>query len=1426
MTTGVSVSISEDVTDVSITEDQTSVSVSQSTNTISVTEDVVSVDILPVVNTYDISENTTTVEIAPTVTTVSLGPGMGPAGARGPIGPTGEIGNTGPTGFGLQGVTGHTGNIGSTGPRGFTGHTGSQGQTGSLGDTGATGHTGHTGPQGATGHTGPDSIIPGPTGHTGHTGPQGATGGGITGVTGHTGHTGPIGVDGPQGPGGLRGFTGHIGPTGSTGNIGTTGPQGERGPQGDDSNVPGPTGLQGVQGEQGNQGPRGHTGAIGPTGVSGRDGDTGPQGPQGFDGPRGFTGITGFTGATGDTGDTGPATPNASNFLYTLKIGGTQTSSVNSGEIRFIATSNSSISSITSDINEVRISSTPSGASSDAIGDLLQSFTTMGPLGHIYLYDVGNPTDFASFELKQVTRSYSGNYRQFILVYKSGSGTFADGDNVAVSIMPYPARQYPPNTFLYRYDINANTHDVNNGYIKLNAYKYQNVSSIGISTSSTSHGNIQNLLEDLVENSTNSIKAFLTITDNYDHTKFTTFKITGVNGASNSDVTVYNAFYHSGYAGAEIGSTASDTYLFNTWVVISLETSVDAGDTGPQGVTGDQGLTFQPGNALFMKFDTSTTMATNLTFDTSIKLNSSDVRTATQAKVGHQQFVNGGVIPTDSYLDYVLPTGSTNSGTLILQSRSETSFPKEVTYSIDGVTKNSDHDILDITLLAAVNPAFFTTYNNNEDLTVTLTKFGDIGPTGDVGPTGVIGGTGHTGHTGPQGITGPTGVGATGPTGDRGPTGTAGDAGSTSITVKNTSGSTIAAGVPVCIVGHDSTSGLAEVFPADASNSARMPAIGLASSSISSNGEGSVLLGGLLTNVNNNPLSGLSGSLTPGMSLYVKEGGGLTYAQPTTMLSKIQRVGSVVKVSGTGSNDGSILVESKNNTNSPDPSVSNLAQNHFIVGTNTEGNISTSYVDAIGNILTHGGLFGISRVQIAANETTNRAQMDTLIGTDLYVQAGDLSNTNDDVIVQELVFNESTIQSKGSDNITIETASAFSNVNINGVTFTNGDIRAESDSGPDSALTSTRQMNTTFSNRKMFTLQGDPNPNFAGQYDILEPWPTFTLYKNTTATLNGTSGATIDWDMNLASTGPTTVAKVYPQVRDPGTSYDTQLVFQARQASILRTALTLNNDLYQFGGRGPLGNARSIYQNYSPCVVVDNTSSSGGEYFHLRNMQGISPTSSSIPKVGMMGSDTGSTYGTGYGAKFVIGHAGSPCLAFKASMLGSQRDITPSTTSGGVLDNQTNLGSGFSRFKEFFCANTTINTSDRELKQDIEELSEAERRVATAAKGLLRKYRWKDAVEEKGDNARIHFGIVAQDLEAAFAAEGLDATRYAMFVKADIWEADETQVDDATGGSGESTVVKRTFNSAEEVPPELTATKSSRLGVRYSQLLAFIIGAL
>lgn len=149
----------------------------------------------------------------------------------------------------------------------------------------------------------------------------------------------------------------------------------------------------------------------------------------------------------------------------------------------------------------------------------------------------------------------------------------------------------------------------------------------------------------------------------------------------------------------------------------------------------------------------------------------------------------------------------------------------------------------------------------------------------------------------------------------------------------------------------------------------------------------------------------------------------------------------------------------------------------------------------------------------------------------------------------------------------------------------------------------------------------------------------------------------------------------------------------------------------------------------------------------------------------------------------------------------------PVTNSGGTSDGAISFGSGAYRWATFYATSGSINTSDRNEKQDIEELTDAEKKVAVAAKGLLRKYKFKDAVEKKGDDARTHFGIIAQDLEDAFTAEGLDASKYGMFCSNTWWETEDDS-----------------FETEEEAPEG--ATKRTRLGVRYSELLAFIIAAI
>jgi len=129
-------------------------------------------------------------------------------------------------------------------------------------------------------------------------------------------------------------------------------------------------------------------------------------------------------------------------------------------------------------------------------------------------------------------------------------------------------------------------------------------------------------------------------------------------------------------------------------------------------------------------------------------------------------------------------------------------------------------------------------------------------------------------------------------------------------------------------------------------------------------------------------------------------------------------------------------------------------------------------------------------------------------------------------------------------------------------------------------------------------------------------------------------------------------------------------------------------------------------------------------------------------------------------------------------------------TTNGTL----NLGSASFRWATVFAATGTINTSDANLKQDISVLSAAELAVAQTLKTLIRKFRFKDAVALKGNDARIHVGVIAQDVRDAFLAQNLNPEMYGVFCS-DTW-VDEDGV------------------------------SHTQLGVRYDELFAFIIAAL
>ena len=211
-------------------------------------------------------------------------------------------------------------------------------------------------------------------------------------------------------------------------------------------------------------------------------------------------------------------------------------------------------------------------------------------------------------------------------------------------------------------------------------------------------------------------------------------------------------------------------------------------------------------------------------------------------------------------------------------------------------------------------------------------------------------------------------------------------------------------------------------------------------------------------------------------------------------------------------------------------------------------------------------------------------------------------------------------------------------------------------------------------------------------------------------------------------------------------------------------------------------------------------------------------STSSIVNRGHLGINQSSYNGT---AHPYFSHSDGNCgfvLTYSGSS--SYNALAPASTIGGTTSSNINLGHQYARWNGVYLKISPNVSSDREYKRDIEELSEAEKRVAVVCKGLIRKYRMKDAYEEKGENARLHIGIIAQDLQDAFTAEGLDAHRYGMFCS-DTWHQATVTTEDEDGNA---TTSIEDFELVEHAPEGATdITEITRLSVRYEELLAFII---
>jgi len=124
-----------------------------------------------------------------------------------------------------------------------------------------------------------------------------------------------------------------------------------------------------------------------------------------------------------------------------------------------------------------------------------------------------------------------------------------------------------------------------------------------------------------------------------------------------------------------------------------------------------------------------------------------------------------------------------------------------------------------------------------------------------------------------------------------------------------------------------------------------------------------------------------------------------------------------------------------------------------------------------------------------------------------------------------------------------------------------------------------------------------------------------------------------------------------------------------------------------------------------------------------------------------------------------------------------------------ISDNTQDIGTASYRWDDIFATNGTIQTSDRNEKQDIAALTATEMLVAARISAMFKTFRWIDSVADN-PNARTHTGIIAQDVQQAFTDEGLDAGDYSLFIST-TWTNDD-------------------------------GNSQTRMGIRYPELLSFI----
>lgn len=155
-------------------------------------------------------------------------------------------------------------------------------------------------------------------------------------------------------------------------------------------------------------------------------------------------------------------------------------------------------------------------------------------------------------------------------------------------------------------------------------------------------------------------------------------------------------------------------------------------------------------------------------------------------------------------------------------------------------------------------------------------------------------------------------------------------------------------------------------------------------------------------------------------------------------------------------------------------------------------------------------------------------------------------------------------------------------------------------------------------------------------------------------------------------------------------------------------------------------------------------------------------------------------------------------------------------------DNNTTSGTASFRWSTVYAGSATINTSDARLKDWRGGFNDHELRVAKKLSKLIGIYRWKDMVEQKGEDARLHAGVLVQDVMNIFKDEGLDPFDYGM-VCYDEWQDEYESIFEEKLVQPEGEGAEPELRMVDTGRTRIKTKAGNRYGLRYDELWAFII---